>query len=183
MDTAQAVRAAFEGALADPGRVDAAVAVAEAFLAAHAGDPVAMAYLGSLTGMRADAAVLPWVKLRHANAAAALLEAAHARRRDPAPAGAEGDAYPAALVVAMLRGVAYASFPVFLGRSEAARDSLEEAVRHPAFPAIPAPYRALACSHLAVLHARASAHRDAGRLLDAARDADAALAEAVWARR
>jgi hypothetical protein len=143
------VREAFERARTDPAGIDAALAVVEAFLVANGDHVVAEAYQGSLHGMKAGAATLPWVKLRHANVAAALLDAAYQRRFD---ATAQWDAaWPGTLEILMLRGVAYASFPSFLGRGEAARASLEEAVRHPAFADIPATYRALARVHLAAL--------------------------------
>jgi hypothetical protein len=175
------VREAFERALADSRQINAAIAVVQSRLDADADDPVAGAYLGSLNAMKAGAAALPWVKLRHANIAADLLDRAHERRHEVAQKGGT-DGHPGELVVLLLRGIAYASFPPFLGRAAAARESLEEAVRHPAFAAVPAVYRALACSHLAILHERSSAC-DARRMLDAARDADPVLAEAIWARR
>lgn len=153
----KALREAFERARLDPGEIDGAIAEAEAFLATNAGHPVATAYQGSLHAMKAGAAVLPWVKLRHANTASALLDDAHERRLD---AGAAGHDYPADLEILLLRGVAYASFPAFLGRGADARASLEEAVAHPSFPAIPAHYRALGHAHLAQLH-RSAGEEDA----------------------
>ncbi len=147
---------AFERALADPGAVDTAMEAAQAFLTAHEGHPVATAYLGSLTGMKAGAASLPWVKLAHANAAAALLDAAHERRFEALPA-ADGDAYPAALAILLLRGVAFASFPAFLGRGAAALASLEEAARHPDFAGIPEAHRTLALAHLSRLRGGSAA--------------------------
>lgn len=144
------LREAFEQALADPGAVDAAIAVARAFLAAHERHPVATAYLGSLTGLKAGAAALPWVKLGHANAAAALLDAAYERRHEIAGAAAGGEP-DGELVILLLRGIAYASFPRFLGRADAARACLLQATRHAAFPEIPPAHRTLALSHLAAL--------------------------------
>lgn len=177
----RAVREAFERARTDAGEIDAAIAVVEAFLAANGDRPVAAAYKGSLHAMKAGASLLPWVKLKHADIASGLLDRAHERRFEcAAPASADVD-HPGLLEILLLRGIAYASFPPFLGCGGAARDSLEEAVGHPAFRSIPATYRALACAHLAVLSAD-EADRAQG-LLREARDTDGAVAEAVWAAR
>lgn len=144
------LREAFERALADPGAVDGAVTVTRAFLAAHEGHPVAMAYLGSLSGLKADAATLPWIKLRFANEAVAMLEAAYARRHEFNGAASLGEPHDE-LVILLLRGIAYASFPGFLGQGDAARDCLEQAIRHTGFSEIPQAYRALTFSRLANL--------------------------------
>ena len=142
------VREAFERALADTGEIDAAIALAERFPPFGAGDPVAIAYLGSLNAMKAGHATLPWVKLRHANIASEMLDHAHERRFEPA---GQNEGHPAELVILLLRGIAYASFPSFLGRGAAARESLEEAAQHPGFAQIPASYQALVHTHLAAL--------------------------------
>lgn len=148
------LREAFERALAEPGAIDAAIEVAQAFLAAHERHPVAMAYMGSLAGLKAGAATLPWVKLGYANDAAALLDAAYERRHEIAGAATDGEP-EGELVILLLRGIAYANFPPFLGRAEAARECLEQATRHFALCGIPAVYRTLAFSHLAGLHRHA----------------------------
>lgn len=153
------IREAFERARLDAGEIDRALAATETFLAANAGHPVAMAYRGSLHGMKAGAVFLPWVKLRHVEMSSALLDEAYARRREAIPHEA---AYPADLEILLLRGIAYASFPPFLGRGGAARASLDEAVAHPAFAGVPARYRALALAHLSLLCGRDS-EADAAR--------------------
>lgn len=142
------VREAFERALVDGERIDESIAVVSHYLELNAGNPVAAAYLGSLNAMKAGAATLPWVKLRHANIAADLLDRAYQGRIEMPPTdGSSGD-YPGELVILLLRGIAYASFPSFLGRSAAARDSLYQAIHHPAFPNVPPAHRALALSQL-----------------------------------
>lgn len=168
------IREAFERARTDAGEIDRALAVVEAALAASPGDPVATAYAGSLHAMKAGAAGLPWVKLLHARTATSRLDGAYERRFDgPAEAGLE---------ILLLRGIAYASFPAFLGRAEAAADSLAEAVGHPSFAGIAAPYRALAYAHLARLwHDR---NEGLGRRYhEQALRADRATADQVWQSR
>lgn len=145
------IRQAFEHALVDGERIDEAIAVVARYLELNAGDPVARAYFGSLNAMKAGRAVLPWVKLKHANIAAELLDQAYQGRIEMAPTEGDPGDYPGELVILLLRGIAYASFPPFLGRAAAARDSLYQAVHHPAFPHVPAAHRALALSHLAKL--------------------------------
>lgn len=147
----QPVRDAFERALADSGEIDAAIATVEAWLDGDPGAVLASAYLGSLNAMKAGAALLPWVKLRHAAIAAELLDRAYERRFGIAPAAGGPHDPPADLVVLLLRGIAYASFPPFLGHGPAARESLEQAARHPAFPMVPEAHRTLALSHLSRL--------------------------------
>lgn len=148
------VRAAFERALSSADAVADALGVTEAFLAAHPGHLVATAYEGSLHAMMAGAAQLPWVKLKHANIASVLLDAAHERRREAAAPEPDGAGFRGDLEILLLRGVAYANFPAFLGKAGEARASLREAMEHPAFAAVPAPYQALANSHLATLSHR-----------------------------
>lgn len=143
------VRDVFEAVRLGDGDLDDALAVVEAFLAANADHAVAMAYLGSLHAMKAGQAVLPWVKMKHVNAASALLDAAYRRRSDPLTDAAP--THPPDLEILLLRGVAYANFPAFLGRAETARECLEAARSHAAFLTVPSCYRALACGHLAVL--------------------------------
>lgn len=145
------VREAFERTLADSGRVDEAIAIAESHLARYPGDPVAGAYLGSLNAMKAGAATLPWVKLRHAGIASELLDRAYDLRHGITGVQARPEEPPGELVILLLRGIAYASFPPFLGRGDAARDCLRQARHHAAFAGIPAAYQALALSHLARL--------------------------------
>lgn len=166
------IREAFERARLDADEIDRALAATEAYLTANAGHPVATAYRGSLHGMKAGAAFLPWVKLRHVEIASALLDEAHARRREAAAAAPHEAAYPADLKILLLRGIAYASFPPFLGRGAAARASLEEAVAHPAFAGIPARYRALAFAHLSLLCGRDSEADAARRFRERAMEAD-----------
>lgn len=147
------IREAFERALANTGQIDQVIAIVEACLRRYPGDPVAGAYLGSLNAMKAGAAALPWVKLKHANIASDLLDRAYDQRHEVAGAQAGPDEPQGELIILLLRGIAYASFPPFLGRGAAARDCLEHATRHAAFPDIPAAYRALALLHLARLGA------------------------------
>lgn len=177
----KAVREAFEAARLDPGRLDDALELAEAFLAARPGHLVAMAYQGSLHAMKAGAAPLPWDKMRHANHAMALLdEAFEGRLAIPL---ADGVDRPPDLEILLLRGIAYANFPAFLGRARAARLCLEAARTHPGFAAVPVAYRALACAHLAVLCHRERDPDRASDLLDLALKAHAPSASLVWAAR
>ena len=145
------VREAFEAARADDDAIGGAICVVESYLAAHPDDLVATAYLGSLHAMCAGASHLPWIKLKHATTASRLLDSAHERWFQDVNSQADDGAYPGDLEILLLRGVAYANFPAFLGKSEVARTCLEDARRHPAFAAIPASYRALAYAHLATL--------------------------------
>lgn len=174
------VREAFETARLDAGRLDDAIAVVEAALEAAPACPLVMAYLGALEAMRAGAAVLPWIKMRHAETAATLLDQAYERRLDP---GGQGDDWPADLEILLLRGVAYASFPPFLGRSDQARHCLEAAWAHKHFASVSARYRALAHAHLAVLWRRAREEEAARVHLAHARQADVLTADPIWASR
>lgn len=172
------IREVFERARLDAGEIDRALAATEAFLAANAGHTVATAYQGSLHGMKAGAAFLPWVKLRHVEIASALLDEAYARRREAAAAPSREAAYPADLEILLLRGIAYASFPPFLGRGAAARASLDEAVAHPAFAGLPARYRALALAHLSLLCGR-DGEDAARRFRERAMEADGLTARQI----
>lgn len=182
------IREAFERARTDAGEIDRAIAAAEAFLAAHADHPVAMAYQGALHGMKADAVCLPWLKLRHANISASLLDGAY-ERQNVADAPAAGGVEPSGdseedlagdLEILLLRGVTYTNFPPFLGRGTAARYSLEKAVGHPAFSRVSPAVRALTYAHLAVLCRRAHDDEQAGNFLASARAADLGAADRVW---
>ncbi|MGE0340453.1 MAG: hypothetical protein AB7O79_11320 [Xanthobacteraceae bacterium] len=172
------VRERFEQARTNRAEIDSAIAVVEEFLASHPQNPVALGYLGSLQGMKADTAVLPWVKLRQVNLAVRLLNEAYQRRFEKEPSADE--IYPAELEILLLRGIAFASFPAFLGRGDAARNDLGQAKRHPAFPGIPSRYRALTYAHLAALCARAEERGEALRFLTRARSADLATAEQIY---
>lgn len=176
-----AVREAFEMARLDAGAIDRAIGLAEDFLAANADYPVVVAYLGSLRAMKAGASLLPWVKLKHANVASALLESAYVRRFETGAPASQPDAYPGELEIALLRGVAYANFPEFLGKAEAARASLAEAMENPAFPMVPRHYRALAHVHLAVICHRVGEEAQARRHLEEAIEMDASTARPIWA--
>ena len=148
---------------------------------ANADHAVAMAYLGGLHAMKAGEAALPWVKMQHVNAASALLDTAYRRRSDP-PANA-GSPHPPDLEILLLRGVAYANLPAFLGRAEAARECLEAARGHAAFLTVPSCHRALAYAHLAVLSHRGRQEESAHRFLEQAVIADAATANRIWTTR
>lgn len=177
------LREAFEAARTGRDTVARALAIAETRLAAHPGDLVARAYLGSLHAMQAGAAHLPWVKLKHATLASSLLDEAH-RRWFEGAAPQCGDAdYPGELEILLLRGVAYANFPAFLGKADAARTCLEQAERHPAFATIPASLQALAFAHLAVLHHRAGTENPARRYRERGMATDEATASPIWAAR
>lgn len=177
----KAVRDAFEAARLGDRDLDDALAVVEAFLAADADHVVAMAYLGALHAMKAGDAALPWIKMKHVNAASTLLDTAHERRFHPLADAAS--THPIDLEILLLRGVAYAHFPVFLGRTETARECLEAARGHAAFLTVPPCYRALAYAHLAVLSHRSRQEDAAHRLLEQAVIADAATANRIWTAR
>lgn len=149
------VREGFEAARTDSGAIDRAISVAESYLAAHPEHVVATAYLGSLYAMKAGASHLPWIKLKHATTAIVLLDDAHQRWLAAGDRECETANHPAGLEILLLRGVAYANFPAFLGKADQAKACLEDAENHPAFADIPASYRALAYTHLAVLCRRA----------------------------
>ena len=177
----KAVRDAFEAARLGDRDLDEALAVVETFLAANADHAVAMAYLGGLHAMKAGEAALPWIKMKHVNAASALLDTAHRRRSDPPSDAAQ--THPPDLEILLLRGVAYANFPAFLGRAETARECLETARDHAAFLTVPSHYRALAYAHLAVLSHRSRQEASAHQLLEQALIADAATAYRIWTTR
>lgn len=174
------VRDAFEAARADDDAIGRAIRVAESYLAAHPDHLVATAYLGSLHAMCAGASHLPWIKLKHATTASRLLDGAHERWLQGANRETGDGTYPGELEILLLRGVAYANFPAFLGKSEVARTCLEGAERHPAFAAISAPHRALAYAHLAGLCHHAGEAILAGRYLEHGILADEATAKAIW---
>lgn len=173
------VREVFERARVDPGEIDRALAITDSFLAANREHPVTTAYLGSLHGMKAGAAILPWVKLKYAKAASELLDSAYERRSGVAKPAHDGNEVSGDLEILLLRGIAYANFPSFLGRGDAARSSLEEAVGHANFSRVPATYRALAYAHLAALCRSCSEERAAHRFLQHARETDYAATELV----
>ena len=174
------IREAFERARLDPGEIDRALAIADGFLSANREHLVATAYLGSLHGMKAGAAILPWIKLKYAKAASELLDNAYERRFGVAKSACDGDEVPGDLEILLLRGIAYANFPSFLGRGNAARGSLEEAIGHPDFSRVPTTYRALAYAHLAALCRGCSEERAAHRFLQRARETDRVTAELIW---
>lgn len=149
------VREAFEAARTDARAIDDAISVVEDYLAAHPEYVVATAYLGSLYTMKAGPSHLPWVKLKHANAASVLLDSAYRRWLEDGKAEAGPATHPAGLEILLLRGVSYANFPAFLGKADVARDCLEDAEKHSSFAALPAHYRGLAYAHLAALCHRA----------------------------
>lgn len=176
----KAVRDAFEAARNDDGRIEDAMAVVETFLADAPGHPVAMAYQGGLHALKAAASALPWVKLRHANAAAALLDRAWSEAGRLAADSADR---PPDLEIQLLRGIAYAHFPPFLGRAELARQCLDAARAHAAFAAVPTLYRGLAHAHLAVLCHRERQPETALGHLEHALQTDAGAADRIWAAR
>lgn len=173
------LREAFEAARLEPARIDQAMALANERLDQVPDDPLVSAYLGALHAMKAGAAALPWIKLRHANTAVALLDGAF-ERRAAAPGSAD---WPADLEILLLRGIAYANFPAFLGQAATARWCLEAARDHRAFVSVPQRYRALACAHLAVLCHRGQEVDAARGHLERALQADAPAAEPIWAAR
>jgi hypothetical protein len=174
------VREAFERARLDPGEIDRALTIVDSFLAANRECLVTTAYLGSLHGMKAGAAILPWIKLKYVKVASELLDNAYERRSDAAKLALDGDEVSGDLEILLLRGIAYANFPSFLGHRDAARSSLEEAIGHPGFPRVPATYWALAFAHLAALCRAAAEERAAHRFLQRAREADRVTTELVW---
>lgn len=173
------VREAFERARVSPDEIDRAIDTVMAFLDANEDDPVALAYCGSLHAMKAGASRFPWDKLRNANIATGLLDRAYARRHE---AGAEAKTrdHPADLEILLLRGIAYASFPAFLGRENDARTSLEEAIGHRRFAAVPPVYRALVYAHMAVLCHRSRDERRSRTFLESALVEDRPAAQLVW---
>lgn len=144
----RSVREAFEAARLDADLIDGAVLIVEAALRQAPHDPAMLAYLGALQAMNAGRAVLPWDKMRHARMAMTLLDQAYERRLE---SGEHEGGWPPDLDILLLRGVAFANFPPFLGRTEPARLCLEAASAHTHFPLLPARYRALVHAHLAVL--------------------------------
>ena len=174
------VRDAFEAARLDADLIDGAVLLVEAALKERPDDPAVLAYLGALQAMRAGRAVLPWDKMQHARTAAALLDQAFGRRLEAADQ--ESD-WPLELDILLLRGVAYANFPPFLGRAGPARQCLEAALAHACFPLLPARHRALVHAHLAVLWRRDLDEVLARAHLASARQADTMTADPIWAAR
>lgn len=177
------VREAFEAARASDDAIDQAISVVERYLAEHPDHLVATAYLGSLHAMYAGSSKLPWIKLKHATTASVLLDRAHERRLERTAPETGEEPYPGELEILLLRGVAYANFPAFLGKAEAARTCLEEAWKHPAFGMISAHHQALAFAHLAILCRRAGDGLLARRYLERGIAADEATARTIWASR
>ena len=177
------VREAFEAARTGADTIDRAIAVVESYLSAYPDHPVATACLGSLHAMQAGASSLPWVKLKHATTASALLDMAHSRWFEGTAAQCCDADYPGELEILLLRGVAYANFPAFLGKADTARACLQQAERHPAFAMLTARHQALAFAHLAVLHHRTGQETTARQYLEHAMAADEATANPVWTGR
>ncbi|MGI6856242.1 hypothetical protein [Mesorhizobium sp. 1B3] len=152
----------------------------ESYLAEHPDHLVATAYLGSLHAMYAGASHFPWIKLKHATTASAMLDGAHERWLEGANPESSEEMYPGELEILLLRGVAYANFPAFLGKTGIARNCLEKAEKHPAFAAIPAPYQALAFAHLAVMCNRAGEGSLAHSYLEHGMVADEETTSTIW---
>ena len=174
----RSVRDAFEAARLDADLIDGAVLVVEAALRGAPDDPAMLAYLGALKAMKAGRAILPWDKMRHARMAMTLLDQAYERRLE---AGDHESDWPFDLDILLLRGVAYANFPPFLGQAESARLCLETALVHTHFALLPARHRALVHAHLAVLFRREREEVLARAHLASAHQADTLTADPIWA--
>lgn len=177
------VREAFDAARTDDNAIDRAISTVEGYLAEHPDHLVATAYLGSLHALYAGAAHFPWIKLKHATIASVMLDRAHERWLAGANPESSEEIYPGELEILLLRGVAYANFPAFLGKTEIARNCLEKAAKHPAFAAIPAPYKALAFAHLAVLCHRTGDGSLAHSYFEQGVVADEETTSTIWAGR
>lgn len=169
----------FERARVSPDEIDRAIDTTSAFLRANGDDLVVMAYYGSLHAMKAGASRFPWDKLRNANIAMGLLDRAFAHRHEAGEIANMRD-YPADLEILLLRGIAYASFPAFLGRESDARASLEEAIGHRRFAVVPPVYRALVYAHMAVLCHRSRDECRSRTFLENALVEDRPAAQLVW---
>jgi len=177
------VREAFEAARTNNDAIDQAISVVESYLAEHPDHLVATAYLGSLHAMFAGASHFPWIKLKHASTASVMLDSAHERWLAGTNPRSSEELFPGELEILLLRGMAYANFPAFLGKAEVARNCLEEAEKHPAFAAIPASYQALAYAHLTILCHHAGEEVLARRYLERGIVADEATTRAIRAGR
>lgn len=156
---------------------DAAAEVLEAFLAAHPGEPVVTAFLGSVKTMIARDAFFPLTKLAAANAGFELLDEA-VERLDRAPRSHD---YDGQLEILLVSGLTNAAVPTFFGRRPMARRDLSQASALASFAAAPAEVRAEVYAWLAVLAADGDAAR-ADALLAQARAEDSTTADAIWTK-
>lgn len=176
--TRTTIRDAFALAETDPDTVNDALAAADAFLVDQPGDPVVMSYRGGLLGMKARDAILPWKKIDYAEQSIAVLDEVFQQRNGTAFAD------PASkLTILMVRGIAFANFPSFLGRSDDALQALTEATRHPDFTQVKPEDRAVVFAWMSVITARKGNDAVAQQFLVQAEGLDRRIAQSVWKQR
>lgn len=176
--TRTTIRDAFERAETDPGAINDAMDTADALLADHPGDPVVMSYRGGLLGMKARDTSLPWRKIDYAEQSIAVLDEVFQRRSGTAFADPASE-----LTVLMVRGLTFANFPSFLGRSDAALQALTEATRHPDFAQVKQEDRAMVLAWMSVITVRKGNDTAAQQLLAQAEELDRRISQSVWKQR
>lgn len=139
-------------------------------VAARPEDPLARAYLGAATTMRATTSWLPWRKIAHVedglaqiDKALALLAAAHDQAR-PGLA-------PVSLETRLVAANTFLALPAMFNRAARGQRLLEEMRAHPAFEGSPLSFRAQVWMAAGEEAARAGRKAEARKLLQQVVDA------------
>ncbi len=157
----------------DTASIDAALALADAFTAAHPQDGVALTYRGSLATMSARVAWLPWKKLSLLNEGIRQMDEGIAMASRTVPGT------PQEIDARMVHGITSARIPRTFGRGGAALGDFHFIVNSPQFPRLQAQHQATALSWLAVMLKRSGNDTESQSILQRALAIDAAIAKAI----
>lgn len=156
--------------------IDAALKLADGFVAAHPGDGRALTYRGSLAAMRAKVSLMPWTKLAMLHEGIQQMDDGVDRvLRDKALAGGEIE-----LDVRMVRGITSARIPRAFGRGSVAVADFRSVAASSHFDQMLPAHRATALAWLAVLAKRQGDEKAGGDYLARARGFDAVTASSIW---
>lgn len=148
---AEAVQLVQRASAGDDRAIDGAVAAFEALGRADPGHPLYAAYLGSATGMKARAAMMPWTKMKHGEQGLEHIDRA-LRALKPEHDRQLARGVPVGIETRIVAARTFLRMPDdIFHRRAAGKRLIAEVLRHPGFADTPAPLRAVA--HLAAADA------------------------------
>jgi len=159
-----------------PGDVDRALDLADAYLSTHPQDGLGWTYRGSLAALRARISWLPWKKLGLLNEGIRQMDEGVEIVRKSHPGSF------VELVARMVRGITSANIPGTFGRGGVAFSDFQAVVRHTHFTTLSAVHRATVLAWLAVMYQRQGQGGEANRLQREAEALDPVVARQVRER-
>ena len=170
-----------QATMGDSSALDKAADAFDALLKAEPANPVLMAYVGSMTSMKATTTALPWKKMRYAEDGMALLDKALALL-NPSHDTTLLNGTPNSLDVRFTAASTFLSVPAFMNRAARGSKLLGEVLSSPSFEKAPIGFKAAVWMRAAKVAASEKRTDDARKYLHQVISTNAPQAEAAKAQ-